>query len=202
MIKLYDSPLSGNAYKVRLFLSLLEIEYERVAVDLKAGDNRKADFLARNPRGQIPVLEDGETVVWDSQAILVYLGRRYGGEEWLPLDAGPMAEVAQWLAVSENELLFGLARARAVKKFGRNFDLNACQRYGIGGLKVMDTHLKDRHWLATGRSTIADVACFPYVALAPEADITLYDRPNVLSWIRRMQSLPGYIGMEGIADHG
>ncbi|MDH3315296.1 MAG: glutathione S-transferase family protein [Gammaproteobacteria bacterium] len=202
MIKLYDSPLSGNAYKVRLYLSLLNIEYEKVAVDLRAGDNRKPDFLARNPRGQIPVLEDGDTVVWDSQAILVYLGRRYGGEEWLPLDAAPMAEVTQWLAVSENELLFGLARARAVKKFGRDFDLNACQQYGIGGLKVMDAHLTDRHWLATGRPTIADVACFPYIALAPEGDVSLHERPNVLSWIRRMQSLPGYIGMEGIADHG
>lgn len=201
-MKLYDSPLSGNAYKVRLFLALLGIEYEKVPVDLKSGENREAEFLARNPRGQIPVLEDGETVVWDSQAILSYLARRYGGESWLPLDPSPMSEVAQWLAVSENELLFGLARARAVKKFGREFDLKSCQEYGKGGLKVLDAQLEDKEWLAAGRPTIADIACYPYAALAPEGGIPLGDWPNVLRWIHRVQALPGYVGMEGIADHG
>ncbi len=202
MIKLYDSPLSGNAYKVRLFLALLDVEYQKMPVDLRAGDNRKAEHLARNPRGQIPVLEDGEAIVWDSQAILVYLARRYGDGAWLPLDPAPMAEVAQWLAVSENELLFGLARARAVKKFGREFDLKASQEYGKSGLKVLDAHLKNRQWLAAGQPTIADIACYPYVALAPEGEITLANRPNLLRWIRRVQSLPGYVGMEGIADYG
>lgn len=200
MLKLYDSPLSGNAYKIRLFLALLDVEYQKIPVDLKAGDNRKAEFLARNPRGQIPVLEDGETVVWDSQAILVYLARRHGDEGWLPLDPAPMARVAQWLAVSENELFFGLARARAVKKFGRAFDLEASQEYGIGGLKVLDGRLENQDWLAASRPTIADVACFPYVALAPEGGIPLDGWPNVLGWIRRLQSLPGYVGMEGIAE--
>ena len=202
MLKLYDSTLSGNAYKVRLFLALLDIEYRKIPVDLRAGENREAEFLARNPRGQIPVLEDGETVVWDSQAILLYLARRYGGEAWLPLDPAPMARVAQWLAVSENELLFGLARARAVKKFGRAFDLKACQEYGIGGLRVLDEQLENQDWLAAGRPTIADVACYPYVALAPEGEIPLGGWTNVLGWIRRVQSLPGYVGMEGIADQG
>jgi glutathione S-transferase len=200
VLKLFDSPLSGNAYKVRLFLSLLDIEYRKMPVNLGAGDNRKEEFLAKNPRGQIPVLEDGNTVLWDSQAILVYLARRYGGEDWLPLEPGPMARVAQWLAVSENELLFGLARARAVKKFGRAFDLKACQEYGIGGLKVLEDQLGNRDWLAEHRPTIADVACYPYVALAPEGEIPLGGWPNVLGWIRRVQGLPGYVGMEGIAE--
>ena len=201
-MKLYDWPLSGNAYKIRLLLSLLGIEYEKVTVDLRSGESRKPDFLKRNPKGQVPVLEDGEITVWDSQAILVYLGRRYGGERWLPLDPAPMAEVAQWLAVSENELLFGLARARAVKKFGRNFDLEACQDYGRAGLKVLDAQLEQRDWLAGAQPTIADVACYPYVALAPEDEVPLDDWPNVLGWIRRVQGLPGYVGMEGIVQGG
>ncbi len=202
VMKLYDSPLSGNAYKAWLFLALFRIEYEKIPVDLRTGENRKTEFLARNSRGQIPVLDDGETVVWDSQAILVYLARRYGGESWLPLDPPPPSEVAQWLAVSENELLFGLFRARAVKKFGREFDLKSCQEYGKGGLEVLDAQLEDREWLAAGRPTIADIACYPYAALAPEGGISLVDWPNVLRWIRRVQSLPGYVGVEGIADHG
>lgn len=202
MIKLYDSPLSGNAYKVRLFLGLLDIEYQKVRVDLDADDNRRAEHLARNPRGQIPVLEDGEIIIWDSQAILVYIARRYGEGASLPLDPAPMAEVAQWLAILENELLFGLARARAVKKFGRAFDLKESQEYGQSGLKVPDAHLEERQWLAAGQTTIADVACYPYVALAPEGEITLVERPNVLRWVLSVQSLPGYVGMEGIANSG
>ena len=113
-----------------------------------------------------------------------------------------MAEVAQWLAILENELLFGLARARAVKKFGRAFDLKESQEYGQSGLKVPDAHLEERQWLAAGQTTIADVACYPYVALAPEGEITLVERPNVLRWVLSVQSLPGYVGMEGIANSG
>ncbi len=201
-MKLYDWPLSGNAYKIRLFLSLLGIEHEKVPIDLRSGESRKPEFLIKNPRGQIPVLEDNGTVVWDSQAILVYLARRYGGETWLPLDPVPMAQVAQWLAVSENELLFGLARARAVKRFGRDFDLKACQDYGKSGLNVLDAHLESEDWLVGAQPTIADIACYPYVALAPEGEVPLGDWPNVIGWIRRVQGLPGYVGMEGITEGG
>ncbi len=201
-MKLYDWPLSGNAYKIRLFLSLLGIEHEKVPIDLRSGESRKPEFLIKNPRGQIPVVEDNGTVVWDSQAILVYLARRYGGETWLPLDPVPMAQVAQWLAVSENELLFGLARARAVKRFGRDFDLKACQDYGKSGLNVLDAHLKSEDWLVGAQPTIADIACYPYVALAPEGEVPLGDWPNVIGWIRRVQGLPGYVGMEGITEGG
>lgn len=200
MIKLFDGALSGNAYKVRLFLSLLGLEYQSVPVDLRAGENRSDGYLAMNPRGQIPVLEDDGATVWDSQAILVYLARRYGGEKWLPLDAVPMAAVMQWLAVSENELLFGLARARAVKLFGRPFDLAACQEYGNSGLRVIESRLGTADWLAGSAPTIADVACFPYVALAPEGEIPLEPYAAILRWIGRIQGLPGYIGMQGIRD--
>ena len=199
-MKLYDAPASGNAYKIRLFLSLLGVEHKLVPVNLRAGESRTEAFLSRNPRGQIPVLEDGEIIVWDSQAILVYLARRHGGDDWLPLDPVPMAELMQWLALSENELLFGLARARAVKLFGRSWDLSECQQYGKAGLDVMEAHLANRKWLAAGRPTIADVACFPYVALAPEGEIPLDGYHNVLGWIGRVQNLPGYVGMKGV--HG
>lgn len=197
-MKLYDGALSGNAYKARLFLSLLGLEHELVPVNLPAGDNRTPEYLAKNPRGQIPVLEDDGVVVWDSQAILVYLARRYGGESWLPLEAEPMAKVMQWLAVSENELLFGLARARAVKLFNRPFDLAACQTYGKAGLGVLDGQLRTQEWLACGWPTIADVACFPYVALSPEGEIPLDEYTGVLAWIERVRSLPGFVGMQGI----
>ncbi|HKK13872.1 MAG TPA: glutathione S-transferase N-terminal domain-containing protein [Gammaproteobacteria bacterium] len=95
MIRLYDYERSGNCYKVRLLLALLGLPWERVPVDLRRGEERRPEFLALNPRGQVPVLTDGDWVVWDSQAILVYLARRYGGAQWLPQEARPLAEVQQ-----------------------------------------------------------------------------------------------------------
>ena len=197
MIKLYGAPLSGNAYKVRLLLELLGLEFEETVVNLQIGENRTESFLALNPRGQIPTLLDGEVTVWDSQAILVYLARRYG-EAWLPGEPAAMAEVMQWLAVAENELLFGLAHARAVKSFGRDFDLASCQTYGHAGLKILEQRLAGHRWLANGRPTIADVACMPYAALSHMGGIPLDDYPAVRAWIDRIRALPGFITMDGI----
>ena len=197
MITLYGTPVSGNAYKVRLLLSLLGLEFEEADVNLMTGENRTESFLALNPRGQVPVLVDGEATVWDSQAILVYLARRYG-EAWLPADPVPMAEVMQWLAVSENELLFGLARARAALHFGRDFDLPSCQAYGRAGLKVLEQRLAGNDWLAAGRPTIADVACMPYAALSYMGGLPLDGHPAVRAWIGRIRALPGFIAMEGM----
>jgi glutathione S-transferase len=197
-MKLYDFERSGNCHKVRLLLSLLGLDYERVAVDTTKGESTSPAFRQINPRGQIPVLEDDGTLVWDSMAILVFLARRYGGEKWLPNDALGEARVMQWLAVSENELLFGLARARTVLLFGRSFDLEQCQREGRAGLEVMEGQLTGNDWLAADRPTIADVACFPYVALAHEAGISLEPYPAVHAWVDRMKRLPGYVGMPGI----
>ena len=197
MITLYGTPVSGNAYKVRLLLSLLGLEFEEIDVNLMSGENRTESFLALNPRGQVPVLVDGEDTVWDSQAILVYLARRHG-EAWLPADPVAMAEVMQWLAVSENELLFGLARSRAVLHFGRDFDLASSQAYGRAGLKVLEQRLSGNDWLATGKPTIADVACMPYAALSYMGGIPLDDRPAVRAWIGRIRALPGFIAMDGI----
>ena len=176
---------------------MLGVEFEETVIDLRTGENQTESFLALNPRGQIPTLVDGEVTVWDSQAILVYLARRYG-EAWLPIEPAAMAEVMQWLAVAENELLFGLARARAVKCFGRDFDLASCQAYGHAGLKVLEQRLAEHEWLAAGRPTIADIACMPYAALSHMGGIPLDDYPAVRAWIGRSRALPGFVSMEGI----
>ncbi|MFZ5594869.1 MAG: glutathione S-transferase family protein [Pseudomonadota bacterium] len=198
-MKLYDMPLSGNCYKIRLMLSLLGKEYHSVNVDLKNGDHQTPSFLKLNPRGQVPVLEDGDTVIWDSTAILIYLARRYGSESWLPLEAREMAEVTQWLAVAQNEILYGLARARAIILFNRPWDMQQCRETGLAILRVMEQHLQHRHWLALDRPTIADIACYPYVALTPEGGITLDDYPAILAWIKNIEHLPGYIAMTSIS---
>ncbi|HEX6136246.1 MAG TPA: glutathione S-transferase family protein [Casimicrobiaceae bacterium] len=197
-MKLYDLELSGNSYRVRLFLSLLSQRCELVTVNLMKGEQREPWFLKLNPRGQVPVLDDGGTVVWDSLAILVYLARKYGGETWLPIDAEGMAEVMQWLAIMENETLFGLSKARVVCKFGRPGDLAEAQQLGRKGLDVLEERLGAHPWLALDRATIADVGCFPYVALAAEGEIALDPYRGVRRWIDRIKSLPGFVGMPGI----
>ncbi|MDP6787907.1 MAG: glutathione S-transferase family protein [Rhodospirillales bacterium] len=199
-MKLYDRGPSGNCHKVRLLLSMLGLEYEKESVDLGKEENRRPEFLRLNPRGQVPTLTDGDVTVWDSQAILVYLARRYGGEEWLPTEAVAMAEVMQWLAMSENEFLFGLARARQNKKMNGPWPWDLTSALARSGLAVINDQLEEHDWLALGRPTIADLACYPYVALAHEGEISLDDYPAVRAWMARIRALPGYVGMPGIGD--
>lgn len=197
-MKLYDFQLSGNSYRARLFLSLLNLPYELKPVDLAKGEQRQPWFLELNPRGQVPTLDDDGTVVWDSMAVLVYLARKYGGEAWLPLDAKGMPEVMQWLAVMENETLYGLAKARIICKFKYPGNLEEAKAFGRKGLAVMERRLAAHAWLAVDHATIADVGCFPYVALAPEGEIALDDYPSVRAWIDRFKALPGFVAMPGI----
>src|SRR5512146_732876 len=198
IMKLYDLELSGNSYRARLFLSLLGIRYDLVPVNLMKGEHRQPWLLALNPRGQVPTLDDDGTVVWDSMAILVYLARKYGGEKWLPLDAAGMAQVVQWLAVMENETLYGLAKARLICKLKFPGSLEDAQALGRKALDVMEQRLAGHAWLALDRVTIADIGCFPYVALAPEGEIPLDAYPNVRAWIARVKALPDFVAMPGI----
>jgi glutathione S-transferase len=194
-LKLYDLERSGNCYKVRLLLSILGLDYERVHTDSTAGETQTEKCKRLNPRGQIPVLVDGETVIWDSMAILVYLARRYGDKQGLPSDVMEEAQVMQWLAVSENELLYGLARARVAVRFNRPFDLEQCHRDAKPGLEAMEQRLGHYNWLVTEHPTIADIACYPYVALAEEGCFSLEPFPAVRSWLKRIEELPRWVPM-------
>lgn len=200
--RLYDFELSGNCHKVRLLLSLLGVDYERIDTDILSGATQQPEFLVLNPRGQVPVLADGDDVIWDSMAILVYLARRHGDARWLPDDPLALARVMQWLAVSENEILYGLARARAVHLFKRPFDLEACQTMGRGALELLERTLSEQAWLVGGDiPSIADIACYPYVALAPQGGLSLESYPAVRTWLGRIQAMPGYVDMPGIEDY-
>ena len=117
MIKLYDVERSGNCYKIRLGLSLLGITYEKIPVDAVKGEQKKPEFLKLNPRGQVPVVDDEGTIIWDTTAILVYLGRKFGGKYWFPIDPQGAAKVMQWLAMAQDEIRYGLTRARSVRAY-------------------------------------------------------------------------------------
>jgi glutathione S-transferase len=198
MLKLYDFPLSGNCYKVRLFLSLLGLDYEPIVVDLRAGEHKQAPFLQLNPLGQVPVLIDDDVVIRDSQAVLVYLARRYSREDWLPTDAASMGKVMEWLSTAAKEIANYLATARLYYLFGAKVDIDLLEKQAHVLLKVIDAHLAERHWLALDHPTIADLACFPYIALAGDAKISLEAYSHIGTWMERIKQLPGFIVMPGI----
>jgi glutathione S-transferase len=197
-MKLYDFGASHNCYKVRLFLAMLGISYERQAIDLMNGENRRPDFLRLNPRGQVPVLKDEGTHIWDSTAILVYLARRYGGSLWLPDDAAGMATVTQWLAVAQNEMLYGLGRAHWLRRGGAG-DLEEAMKRGRRALQTLDSRLGEEAWLALGRPTIADIACYPHAALAHEAGFSLSQYPHITTWTRAVERIDRYVDIRGNA---
>ncbi|MBF2098065.1 MAG: glutathione S-transferase [Gloeomargaritaceae cyanobacterium C42_A2020_066] len=200
MLHLYGHELSGNSYKVRLMLSLLGLEYTWHQVDLLAGAHKQKEFLALNPFGQVPVLVDDTIVLTDAQAILVYLARQYGGEAWLPLAAEPMSRVIRWLAIAASEVRQGPEAARLYYLFKvTTIDPVQAQRKAEIILHQLEQHLSSRTWLELERPTIADLAVFPYVALAADGQIDLQPYPQVRTWIGRVQQLPGFVGMVGLA---
>lgn len=202
MLKLYGHPLSGNAYKVKLMLAFLGLNYENIDVALEQGEHLQPPFLALNPFAQIPVLVDGENVLADAQAILVYLARQYGGEQadsWLPTDPLPMAAVMKWLSTTAGEVRQGPEFARLYHLFKvTSIDIKDTEKKSAFILKQLDLHLTQHSWLACGRPTIADIAVFPYVALAADGQIDLGLYPQVVSWINRVKQLPKFVSMPGI----
>jgi glutathione S-transferase len=197
-MKLYDLELSGNCYKVRLLVSLLGVPIESVPVDFMNREHKRPEFLQLNPLGEVPVLVDGELVLRDSQAILVYLARKYGGESWLPTAPAEMARVMQWLSTAANDIARGPNDARLHNKFGAPLNVEQARSKAHRIISIIDQHLANREWLELARPTIADIACFPYIALSHEGGIFLDSYPNVKAWIARIKTLPGFIAMPAI----
>ena len=199
MIKLYGHEMSGNSYKVRLFLELLQLDYDWIKIDLMKGEHKSPEYLAINPFGQVPALIDGEVQLADAQAILVYLARQYGGEQWLPTEALPLAQVVRWLSTTAGEIRQGPENARLYHLFGAtNINIERANEKAAYILNQLDQHLSQRDWLEFERPTIAEAAVFPYVALAADGKIDLKPYTYVLDWIERVTQLPGYKPMAGL----
>lgn len=199
MIKLYDLSRSGNAHKCRLLLNMLGVDYQSVPLDFAKGEHKEAEFLKINPFGQVPALTDGEVTLRDSGAILIYLAGQYGAGEWLPAAPDELAEIVSWLSFSANEINNGMTAARFAVAFkGAGVDLETARKRGGYALKLLEAHLEGRQWLVRDRPSIADIGCYPYVAMAPEGGVSLDKRANVRAWIARFEALPGYLPMPGL----
>jgi glutathione S-transferase len=192
---LHGTRLSGHTHRVKLFLHLLDLPHE--FADSPAAVRAAPAFRALNPLGQIPVLQDGDVVLADSNAILVYLAKRYAaGTAWLPEDPVGAARVQRWLSLAAGEIAFGPASARICKRFyDTGVPAALSQTLAARVLGLMEGELAARDWLAGGAPTIADLACYSYVAHAPEGGIALDAYPHVQAWIARVQTLPGFVAM-------
>lgn len=195
-MKLYHHPLSGHAHRARLFLSLLGVEAELVEVNLTAGAHKEPEFLKLNPFGQVPVLDDGGTIINDSNAILVYLAKKQGATGWLPEDAQGAAAVQRWLSVAAGEIAYGPCAARLVTVFGAAFSPTEVIARAHVILGRIEKELDGRQWIAADRPTIADVALYSYIARAPEGNVDRSAYSNVTAWLRRVEALPGFVAFQ------
>jgi glutathione S-transferase len=196
-IKLYSSSFSGHAHRVRLFLSILGLPFEAIEVDLRARAQRSPEFLRRNAFGQVPVIEDGDVTLADSNAILVYLNERYAPDpaRWLPRDPLGAAQVQRWLSVSAGQLASGPSVARVIVLLGLQKDATEVIARSHDLLRTMEGELAKRPFLAGSSPTLADIANHTYVAHAPEGNVSLADYPHVREWLARIEALPGFVPM-------
>lgn len=197
---LYNIALSGNCHKVRLMLSFLGIKFEKHDLDLGSSEQSSEAYLTVNPFGQAPVIDDNGTVIRDSQAILVYLAKKYGNKKWWPETTNELAEIVSWLSTAANEIQNGPALLRVHYKFGRPIDRKLTSITSDKVLRIIDSHLSHHSWLVGNKPTIADIAIYPYLALAHEGHIDMSVYKQIQSWKARFESLPDYLAMPGIFE--
>jgi glutathione S-transferase len=148
----------------------------------------------------LPVLEDGDNVIADSNAILVYLAERYDASNtWMPIDPVAAAQVQRFLSTAAGQVAYGPAAARLVNVFGAGLDHKRAIEVAHNLLGVLESHLDGREWLVGDNPTIADVANYAYIAHAPEGDVSLQNYPNVQAWLGRIAALPGFVPMQATA---
>nr|WP_319387602.1 glutathione S-transferase [uncultured Roseibium sp.] len=195
-MKLYRNAKSGHCHRVELMLSLLGLPYEAIDLDMANGAHKAPDFLKISPFGLVPAIDDGGYTLADSNAILIYLVQTYAkGSDWLPDDPKEAAEVQRWLSVAADNIYAGPCAARLVKVFNVPLDHQAAVKKAHDLFEVMEAHLADRDWLATGKITVADVAGYSYIAHAPEGGVDLAPYPNLRAWLERVENQTGFVGM-------
>jgi glutathione S-transferase len=196
MIKIHDSKLSGNAWKIRILLGNLGIPFERVTYALPERKTYTAEYLQKNPLGKVPVVEldDGETI-FESDAILFYFA---DGTALLPKDRLGRARVLQWMFFEQTEVMLNLALPRfwiGIKKAKEaNIEqIKIRQEAGYKALEIMDAHLKMNKFFVGDQYSIADISLYPYAAVADEGEYEMQRFPSIQAWFQRVRAQPGYI---------
>ena len=195
--RLYDYLPSGNGYKVRLVLRHLELPYELVELDIKRGETRTPEFLAKNPNGRIPLLEiPGRGFLSESHAIISYLAE---GSRLVPSDALDRGRMWQWMCFEQYNLEPNIGTARfwiaslhkSEQELGEK--LIEKRRNGHAALGVLEAGLAGREFLVGGRYTLADIALYAYTHVAPEGGFALDAYPAIRAWCARVAAQPGHV---------
>lgn len=206
---LYDYALSGNCYKIRLFASILNIDYERIAIEFYPGaDHRSEKMLAISPAGTLPILTTNDMVLSETSAMLFWIARNYHApDHWWPEDdLTTQANIMQWMGFS-SDLTATIGQGRLHALFQTPIDKDKMIKGGRAALRKIEAHLAEQSFdgcsfLTGDKPTIADIACFPYVALSPDVGANIGfdhdDYPAIRNWIYAMKSLDGFIPMPGI----
>jgi glutathione S-transferase len=198
-VLLYDSPVSGNCYKVRLILGLLDIEFERRELSVVDHSDRAEVLGGLSPSFNVPtvVLEDGRPLA-ESNAILSYFA---DGTRYLPDDPYERAQVLQWMFFEQYRHEPGIAVVRFWVSISENpppaADIEARRTVGRAALDVMERHLGDHEYFVGERFTIADIALYAYTHVAPEGGFDLEPYPAVRKWLERVAAQPGFISITG-----
>jgi glutathione S-transferase len=191
-VRLYDYSASANCYKARLLLALLQREYERVPVDIFAGDTLTPEYALLNPARETPVLQlDDGSLLAQSNAIVWYLAE---GTRFLPDDALGRGRVAQWLFFEQEWVMRGIGAARFRMLTGRETEtLPARVALGERALELLEAQLERLPYLVDGACSIADLSNFAYAHLAEDAGLALSKYPSVGAWIERIRAQPGFV---------
>jgi len=190
-VRIHSFPLSGHAHRVELFASIAGIKHEVNNINLAEGEHKQAAYLAINPAGQVPAIEDGDVAISDSNAILVYLARKYA-PEYLPQDLQEEAEVQKFLTLAAGELAFGPAAARLITVFNVPLDADFAQATAEKVLTKLEHHMQDKDFLVGNKPSIADIAIYSYTAHAPEGNVSLEPYPNVRRLLTNIEALNGF----------
>ena len=200
MYKLYSMQRSGNSYKVRLALALLNLPYEAIEVDILRGESRTPDFLSKNPSGQVPLLEVGaDRFLAESNAILWYVAV---GTPLAPENRIDRADALQWMFFEQHALEPNIGAAYfwlSLVKGGRDLQTHALEDWmerGYGALQVMENHLKTNAYFAARQLTVADIALYGYTHLAERCDFDLSTFPAIRDWLKRVEAAPGFVAMD------
>jgi glutathione S-transferase len=190
-MRLYDYAASANCYKPRLLLALLRRDYERVPVDIFAGDTLTDEYGALNPAREVPVLvlDDG-TILTQSNAIVWFLSE---GTPFLPESPLERAAVVQWLIFEQERVMSGIGGARFRLLTDRNPN-RVPPRVALGrtALEMLEARLATHDYLVGSTASVADVANYAYTHVAGDAGLDLGEYPAVTAWLRRVEALPGF----------
>ena len=203
MLTLYDDPISGNGYKVRLILSLTGKDFRVINLDILKGETRTLEFLAINPNGKIPTLvfEDGR-VLSESNAILFHCAE---GTDYLPSETFKRAQILQWLFWEQYSHELNIATSRFLRQHRELTEnvlalLEARKAPGEAALALMEEHLRSHIFLVAGSFSIVDIALYAYTHVAEEGGFALDEYPAIRAWIERVENIPGFIAMSEMND--